>query len=103
MPTIYNSFKNRCLLGLYELTNLLFYVMLAFAIVVSLHQPLALYITIGIAVLRIASLYVVMGISAKKLQETQIIPQILFYDILFALLNPLYWLSAKIHHKKIAQ
>ena len=99
----YNSFKNRCLLGLYELTNLLFYVMLALAIIVSLHQPLALYIAIGIAVLRIASMYVVMGISAKKLQETQIVPQILFYDILFSLLNPLYWLSAKIHHKKIAQ
>lgn len=99
----YNSFKNRCLLSLYELTNLLFYVALAFAIVVSLHQPLALYITLGIALVRIISMYVVMGISAKKLQETQIIPQILFYDILFALLNPLYWLTAKIHHKKITQ
>jgi glycosyltransferase involved in cell wall biosynthesis len=99
----YNSFKNRCLLGFYELTNLLFYVMLAIAIVVSLHQPIALYIALGIALLRIISMYVVMGISAKKLQETQIIPQLLFYDILFALLNPLYWLSAKIHHKKIAQ
>ena len=99
----YNSFKNRCLLALYELTNLLFYVMLTIAIVVSLHQPLALYIALGIALVRIISMYVVMGISAKKLQETQIIPQILFYDILFALLNPLYWLSAKVHHKKIAQ
>ena len=99
----YNSFKNRCLIGLYELTNLLFYVMLAVSIVVALHQPLALYIAAGISVLRIASLYVVMGISAKKLQETQIVPLILLYDIIFALLNPLYWLSAKIHHKKIAK
>ena len=99
----YNSLKNRILLSGYELTNLLFYLFLAFSIVTALHQPLALYITAGIAVLRIASLYVVMGISAKKLNEKQVIPPLLFYDILFTVLNPLLWLSAKIHHKKIAQ
>lgn len=99
----FNSFKNRLLLSLYELTNLLFYIMLALAIIVSIHQPLALYITLGIALLRIISLYVSMGVSAKRLQEKQIIPQLLFYDILFSLLNPLYWLSAKINHKKLAK
>jgi glycosyltransferase involved in cell wall biosynthesis len=99
----FNSLKNRLLLGFYELTNILFYVFLVLSILTSLHQPLALYITIGIAVLRIASMYVVMGISAKKLRETQIIPLFLFYDILFCLLNPLYWLSAKLNHKMIAQ
>ena len=99
----YNSLKNRVLLSGYELTNLLFYLSLALTIVVALHQPLALYIAAGIAVLRIVSMYVVMGISAAKLHEKQIIPQLLFYDILFAILNPLHWLSAKFHHKKIAQ
>ena len=98
----YNSFKNRCLLSLYELTNLLFYVCLTLSILASLHQPIALYITLSIALVRIISLYVVMGVSAKKLQEKQIIPYFLFYDILFSLLNPLYWLSAKLNHKKIA-
>ena len=98
----YNSFKNRCLLSLYELTNLLFYICLTLSILASLHQPIALYITLGIALVRIISMYIVMGISAKKLQEKQIIPYFLFYDILFSLLNPLYWLSAKINHKKIA-
>ena len=99
----YNSMKNRLLLSGYELTNLLFYVLLALSIVAALHQPIALYITIGIAVLRIASLYVVMGISAARLQEKQNIPSLLFYDLLFAILTPLLWLSAKLHHKKIAQ
>ena len=99
----YNSLKNRLLLGFYELTNLLFYVFLVLAILAALHQPLALYIILGIAALRIASMYVVMGISAKKLQEKQIIPYFLFYDILFSLLNPLYWLSAKFNHQKIAK
>ena len=99
----YNSLKNRILLSGYELTNLLFYICLALSIIADLHQPLALYITAGIAFLRIVSMYVVMGISAAKLHEKQIIPQLLFYDILFAILNPLHWLSAKFHHKKIAQ
>ncbi len=91
------------MLGLYELTNLLFYVFLVLSILVALHQPTILYIILGIALLRIASMYVVMGISAKKLQEKQIIPYFLLYDILFSLLNPLYWLSAIINHKKIAK
>ena len=91
------------MLGIYELTNLLFYVFLTLAIVAALHLPTVLYIILGIALLRIASMYVVMGISAKKLQEKQIIPYFLIYDILFSLLNPLYWISAKIHHKKIAK
>lgn len=99
----YNSLKNRIMIGSYELTNLLFYVFLVLAVLAALHQPAALYIILGIAVLRIASMYVVMGISAKKLQEKQIIPYFLIYDILFSLLNPLYWLSAKIHHKKISK
>lgn len=99
----YNSFKNRCLLGLYELTNLLFYIFLAISIITALHQPLALYITLGIALVRIISMYIVLGISAKKLQEKQVIPHFLFYDILFSLLNPLYWISAKFNHKKLAQ
>jgi glycosyltransferase involved in cell wall biosynthesis len=99
----FNSLKNRIILSLYELTNLLFYTVLVLSILASLHQPLALYITAGIAVARIASMFVVMGISAKKLNEKQIIPLFLFYDILFSLLNPAYWLSAKINHKKIAK
>ena len=99
----FNSLKNKILLGGYELTNILFYALLSLSIVAFLHLPLLLYITAGIAVLRIASLYVVMGIAAKKLQEKTVIPFLLFYDLLFALLNPLYWLSAKINHKKIAQ
>ena len=99
----FNSLKNRILLSGYELTNLLFYLLLGLSIATCLHQPLGLYITIGIAVLRIASLYVVMGIAAAKLHEKQNIPSLLFYDLLFAILNPLLWLSAKLHHKKIAQ
>ena len=98
----FNSLKNRFLLGGFELTNLLFYILLVVSVITAIHQPLALYITLGIALLRIISLYIVTGISAKKLKETQIIPYFLFYDILFSILNPLYWLSAKIHHKKIA-
>ena len=99
----YNSLKNRLSLSIYELSNLLFYVFLVLALLVSLHTPMFLYIVLGAALVRIASLYVVMGVSAKKLDEKPVIPSLLFYDLLFSLLNPIYWLSAKIHHKKIAQ
>lgn len=99
----YNSLKNRIMLGLYELSNLLFYVFLVLSILAALHIPLLLYITAGIAVVRIASMYVVMGLSAKKLSEKTVIPHLLFYDLLFSLLNPLYWLSAKLQHNKIAK
>lgn len=91
------------MLGLYELTNLLFYIFLVISIITALHQPLALYITLGIALVRIISMYVVLGISAKKLEEKQVIPNFLFYDILFSVLNPLYWLSAKFNHKILAK
>lgn len=98
----FNSLKNRTILSVYNITNLLFYVFLVFAILFNITNPVFLYTTIGIAVVRIASMYVVFGISAKKLNEKQIIPHLLFYDILFSLLNPLYWLASKLNNKKIS-
>lgn len=98
----FNSLKNKLLLSFYNITNLLFYTLLVFGIVFCLKAPAILYSIIGVAVARIASLYIVFGIGAKKLNERQIIPHLLFYDLLFSILNPLYWLSSKFNHKKIA-
>lgn len=98
----FNSLKNRAILSSYNITNLLFYIFLVFAILMNITNPIFLYTTIGIAVVRIASMYVVFGISAKKLNEKQIIPHLLFYDILFSLLNPLYWSASKLNNKKIS-
>lgn len=99
----YNSSKNRVSLAIYEISNILFYTLLVLSIIANVANPVYLYSAIGIAVVRVASLYVTLGISASKLNEKQIIPHILFYDILFSILNPLYWLFSKINRKKIAK
>ena len=95
-----NTMKNRFLLGLYAIVNLLFYVGLALAIWATVHNPLFLWIVLGIAALRVLSQYLVYGIAASKLKEKQVIPFLLFYDIIFAVMNPLYFLSAHIYHHK---
>lgn len=96
----FNSLKNRLLLGVYALVNLLFYVGLAFAILFSIGNVLLLSVTGGIFALRILSQYLVFGFAAKKLNEKQVIPGLLLYDLLFAVLNPLYYIDALIRHDR---
>lgn len=95
-----NTMKNRFLLGLYAIVNLLFYVGLALAIWATAQNPLFLWIVLGIAALRVLSQYLVYGFAAHKLNEKQVIPFLLLYDIIFAVMNPLYFLSAHIYHHK---
>ena len=80
--------------------NLLFYICLVLAILGSLANKPLLFTILGIAAARILSQYLVYGFSAKKLKEKQVIPFLLFYDIIFAVMNPLYFLSAQIYHHK---
>ena len=82
------------------IVNLLFYVALAFAIVYSIGNILLIAITAGIAAVRIISQYFVFGFAAKKLNEKQVIPGLILYDLLFALLNPLYFIDAQIRHDR---
>ncbi len=95
-----NTLKNRLLLGAYDILNLLFYVALALAVTATLGNRPLLLVILGVALLRIASQYVVYDLAARKLQERQVIPFLLLYDILFAILNPLYYLSAQVYHHK---
>lgn len=96
----FNTLKNRILLNGYDLINLLFYIALAFAILLTLNNMTLLCITLSIAGVRILSQYFVFGFAAKKLDEKQIIPFLLIYDIIFAILNPIYHLAARIHHHR---
>ncbi len=98
----YNTFFNRMLLNTYGIVNLLFYITLAMAIIFTLPYTTLLIITAGVAALRLISQYLVFGFAAKKLNERQLIPGLLFYDILFALINPIYFLSAKIHPQRFS-
>lgn len=95
-----NTMKNRFLLGLYAIVNLLFYTALAIAILATLHNKIFLFIVLGIAALRVLSQYLVYGFAARKLNEKQVIPFLLLYDILFAVMNPLYYMSAQIYRHK---
>jgi len=96
----HNTKKNAFLLNNYAIVNLLFYVALVFAILLSLNNPILLFTTIGIAFVRVVSQYFVFGFAAKKLNEKQVIPALLLYDIIFAVLNPLYFISAKLSSHK---
>lgn len=96
----YNTFKNRLLLNGYGIINLLFYITLALAVVFCVPYLTFLFVVLGIAAVRIISQYFVFGFAAKKLNEKQVIPALLVYDLIFAVLNPIYYLSAQIHHQR---
>lgn len=96
----YNTRKNAFLLNSFALINLLFYVSLGFAIWLTLNNVVLLSVVAGIGFVRIVSQYFVYGFAAKKLNERQVIPALLLYDIIFAVLNPLYYISAKLSSHK---
>ncbi len=95
-----NTLKNRILLGFYAILNLLFYVALVLAILGSLSNKPLLFTILGIAAVRFISQYLVYGLAAHKLKEKQVLPFLIFYDIIFAVMNPLYYFSAQIYHHK---
>ena len=78
----------------------MFYITLALAIVVNVPYLTYLFIVLGIAAARILNQYMVFGFAAKKLNEKQVIPGLLLYDLVFAILNPIYYLSAKVNHQR---
>lgn len=96
----YNTVKNRFLLNAYGIVNLLFYIALAFAIILTCKNLPLLAVVLGIACLRFISMYLVYGFSAKRLNEKQTIPALLLYDLTFAVMNPLYYISAHLHHQR---
>lgn len=93
--------KHKFLLGTYDLMMPLFYLFFALALVFSIPNFIALYIIGGLFLLKTLTQYVIFGLSAKKLHESNFIPFILLYDILFALLNPLIYIATKLTIKPI--
>lgn len=94
------SFKRRFLLNTYAFFNLLFYIALVCSILLTLNHIVYLSISLGIIFVRVLSQYLVFGFAAGKLHEKQVIPLLLIYDLIYAILNPLYYLAAKIHHHR---
>lgn len=81
--------KHKFLLNTYSALMPLVYLLFAAALVLSLHHVVFLSIVCGLMFLKLLIQYLAFGFAAKKLNEKGIIPFILFYDILFAIINPI--------------
>lgn len=69
--------KHRVMLGLYYLSNLLFWLLLPVILFTDVWQ-----FALGIIILRLLFQYISIGKSAKKLKEQDLIPLIPFYELL---------------------
>ena len=86
---------NRFLLNSYHFLMTFFYITLGLAIYISIDNLLCLLILSGIFVIKFAVQYVCFGFAAAKLDEKSLIPHVLFFDVIFAVLNPVVYLVAK--------
>ena len=94
------SAGSRFLLKAYNFLSLLFYAALVCVIVFCLRDFVMLGIGLGIAVLKIAAQHFVFGKACKKINEKGLTPLLLFYDMLFALLNPCINFLSKFEKRK---
>jgi len=85
----------RFLLNFYHFLMTFSYIALGFAIYFIFHHLGYLLIVAGILVLKYIVQYVSFGFAAAKLNEKRLIPHILFFDILFSLLNPVVYVASK--------
>lgn len=81
--------KHRFLLTTYSTLMPLVYILFILAFIVSIHNYLYLSIVCGLMLLKIVFQLLAFGFSAKKLNEKGLIPFIILYDILFAIINPI--------------
>ena len=91
---------SRILLKSYNFLSLLFYAALVCTIVFCLRNFVLLGVGAGIAVLKIAAHHFVFGKAAKKTNEKGLTPFLLFYDIVFVLLNPCINFLSKFEKRK---
>ncbi len=96
----YYTTGSRLLLKLYNLLALLFYAALVCVIVFCLRDFVLLGVGIGIAVLKIAAQHFVFGKACKKINEKGLTPFLLFYDMVFAFLNPFLNFLSKFEKRK---
>jgi hypothetical protein len=71
------------------------YVALGFAFYFSLNSLLYLIIITSILAIKLSVQYTCFGYAAAKLNEKRLIPNILFFDIIFSALNPVVYVISK--------
>ena len=84
--------KERFLLNFYRFLMTFFYIVLGFTIYFSMGNLIFLLIILGIFLIKFAVQYVCFGLAAAKLDEKSLVPYILFFDVVFAGVNPVVYL-----------
>jgi cellulose synthase/poly-beta-1,6-N-acetylglucosamine synthase-like glycosyltransferase len=85
----------RFLINFYNFLTTFTYIALGFAIWFALNNLIYLSIIFGILLVKYIIQFICFGVAAKKLNEKRLIPHILFFDIVFAILNPVIYLVSK--------
>ena len=91
--------SDRFLLNFYHFLMTFSYITLGFAIYVTLNKIIFLSMVLGLLLIKLTLQYVSFGFSAVKLNEKRLIPYILFFDIIFSALNPIFYITSKFKEK----
>jgi len=90
---------DRVLLSFYNFLMPLSYIAFVCALYFSLHNLIFLITVSSILFVKITIQYFCFGYAAAKLNEKRLIPHILFFDILFSMLNPVVYLVSILKKK----
>ena len=86
---------DRFLLNFYHFLMTFSYIALGFALYFTINNLIYFIIVLGILLLKYIVQYICFGFAALKLNEKSLIPHILFFDIIFAVLNPAVYIASK--------
>ena len=87
--------KHRLLLSLYQWNSFFFYTFFILSLCFSLNKLPFLITTLSLFMVKLIVQYVIFGFAASKLNEKRIVPYILIFDLLFAILNPFLYLFSR--------
>ena len=91
----YYQKKHRLLLSFYQWNSFFFYTFFILSLCFSLTKLPFLITTLSLFMVKLIVQYVIFGFAASKLNEKRIIPYILIFDLLFAILNPFLYLFSR--------
>jgi glycosyltransferase involved in cell wall biosynthesis len=83
------------LLNFYHFLLTFSYIALGVALCFTIHNLIYLIVLLGILLLKLTIQYICFGFAATKLDQKRLIPHILFFDLIFAVLNPVVFVVAK--------
>ncbi|HNX21435.1 MAG TPA: glycosyltransferase [Bacteroidales bacterium] len=92
--------KHRFLLSVYNILMPLVYLFFGLSLYLSIHHPFYLIFVCSLMFVKYVVQYLVFGLSAKKLNEKGITPFIIFYDIIFSIINPVIFVITSLSKNK---